>query len=41
LKLQKISRPTGKKHTDSSWQCQISYSPSNPGESSRTTFGRS
>jgi hypothetical protein len=33
----KMSRPSGKRGTTSSWQCQTPYSPSNPGENSRTT----
>jgi hypothetical protein len=31
------TRPTGKRGTASSWQCQTPYSPSNPGRNSRTT----
>jgi hypothetical protein len=39
---QKTSRPTGKRGTASLWQCQTTpYSPSNPGENSRTTVGTS
>jgi hypothetical protein len=35
------SRQTGKRSTASSWQCQTSYIPSNPGQNSRTTVGTS
>jgi hypothetical protein len=38
---QKMSRPTGKRGTVSSWQCQTPYSPNNPEENSRTTVGTS
>jgi hypothetical protein len=38
---QKTSRPTGKRGTASLWQCQTPYSPSSPGENSRTIVGTS
>jgi hypothetical protein len=38
---QKTSRPTARGGATSSWQCQAPYSPSNPGENSRTTVGTS
>jgi hypothetical protein len=38
---QKTSMPTGKRGAASSWHCQTPYSPSNPGENSRTAVGTS
>jgi hypothetical protein len=34
---QKMSRPTGKRVTASSWQCKTPYNPNNPGENSTGT----